>query len=60
MSDALTNRCPEHSDPFDCPDALICYSAEGGYGLIVHDGGQSFIAIGYCPWCGAKIGRNPD
>jgi hypothetical protein len=60
MDDALTNRCPEHSDPFDCPDALICFSAERGYGLIIHDGGRSFIGIAFCPWCGARIGKARD
>jgi hypothetical protein len=60
MDDALTNRCPEHSDPFDCPDALICFSAERGYGLIIHYCGRSFIGIAFCPWCGARIGKARD
>lgn len=25
------------------------------YGIIVHDGGESFIGIQYCPWCGKKL-----
>ncbi|HZY17518.1 MAG TPA: hypothetical protein VFE82_03505 [Ramlibacter sp.] len=25
------------------------------YGLIVHDGGSSAIAIAFCPWCGTKL-----
>jgi len=25
------------------------------YGLPVHDGGNSFIKISYCPWCSAKL-----
>ena len=25
------------------------------YGLIVHDGGTSVIAIKFCPWCGSKL-----
>ena len=24
-------------------------------GIIIHDGGQSFIKINYCPWCGRKL-----
>ena len=25
------------------------------YGLIIHDGGSSYIDIKYCPWCGSKL-----
>jgi predicted GNAT family acetyltransferase len=46
--------CERHTNPFDCPDALVL-KGEHGYGLIVHDGGSSSIAIAYCPWCGASL-----
>jgi hypothetical protein len=49
-------RCDQHPDPFDCPDTVVFYSAKGDrYGLIVHDGGTSYIAIKYCPWCGVSL-----
>ena len=48
--------CEEHSDPFECPDYLVYYSAEpAAYGLIVHDGGSSYVLIRFCPWCGARL-----
>jgi len=50
----LEQICPQHGSRFDCPDALIA-EANGGFGLIVHDGGQSFITISFCPWCGTKV-----
>ena len=43
-------------DPLKCPDVLIQYSPKfDEYGLIVHDGGESSIAISFCPWCGTKL-----
>jgi hypothetical protein len=56
MQDNVLYRCNQHPNPFDCPDNLIYYDAEERkYGLIVHDGGESFLTIEYCPWCGAKL-----
>jgi len=54
MSGQLAWSCPDHSDPFDCPDALITKSKHS-YGIIIHDGGSSFIEIAHCPWCGTKL-----
>jgi hypothetical protein len=54
MAFDLTRTCRQHSNRFDCPDMLIA-QARGGYGIIVHDGGSSFINIGFCPWCGTKL-----
>jgi hypothetical protein len=52
----VTSTCPQHEDRFDCPDALLHYSAPfDEYGIIVHDGGTSYVVIGFCPWCGAKL-----
>jgi hypothetical protein len=49
-------RCPDHPDPFECPDNLVHYSKQTQrYGLIIHDGGNSFVTIGFCPWCGARL-----
>jgi hypothetical protein len=48
--------CPDHPEQDDCPDALISYFAKRReYGLRIHDGGSSSIAINFCPWCGAKL-----
>jgi hypothetical protein len=57
----VENVCAAHPDRFDCPDCLIHYGAQtGGYGLIVHDGGSSMIAISYCPWCSAKLSNGSE
>jgi hypothetical protein len=50
----LNQRCNQHENRFDCPDALINLS-KGSYGLIVHDGASSVIEINFCPWCGIKL-----
>lgn len=50
------SQCERHPDRFDCPDALIHRAPSSGkYGLIIHDGGSSTIAIEHCPWCGRKL-----
>ncbi len=49
-------KCDIHKDSFDCPDNIINYSKKQNiYGIIIHDGGSSFIEIEYCPWCGKKL-----
>lgn len=57
MQEQADRRCECHPRPEDCPDALIACSDIGQqpYGIWIHDGGSSFIAIKYCPWCGKKI-----
>lgn len=56
MRSHVERRCEQHPNPFDCPDALVHYDPRSGtYGLIIHDGGSSFISIAYCPWCGATL-----
>lgn len=48
-------KCDRHTDPAECPDALIGYFGKSKtLGLLIHDGGSSFIAINYCPWCGTR------
>jgi hypothetical protein len=42
-----------HPDRVDCPDAFIA-DMNGGYGLMVHDGGSSAVKI-FCLWCGASL-----
>lgn len=56
MQDDLERVCPRHAARSDCPDALI-RRANGGYGLMIHDGGSSMIAISYCPWCGSRLSK---
>jgi hypothetical protein len=56
MAGRVNYRCETHPDVFDCPDNLIYYSAKfDEYGIIIHDGGSSFIVISFCPWCGTKL-----
>lgn len=56
MEEGLSLDCSQHEDVFECPDSLVYYSDRSNeYGLIVHDGGTSYVIIGYCPWCGAKL-----
>lgn len=46
--------CEQHSNPFDCPDAIIAYdSKQNEYGII-HGDRASTIKINCCPWCGVK------
>ena len=41
---------------FDDPDVLLVYVEKfDEYGIIIHDGGSSYILIDYCPWCGKKL-----
>jgi hypothetical protein len=36
--------------------AILCYSpADDEYGIMVHDGGDSYVTIQFCPWCGARL-----
>ena len=56
MKEAVETVCDQHADPFDCPDVLLYYTPKfDEYGIIVHDGGSSFLGIDYCPWCGSKL-----
>ncbi|WP_328387574.1 DUF6980 family protein [Nocardia sp. NBC_00416] len=56
MTSNLDWECQLHQDPYDCPDALVIFIAKfAEYGLIIHDGGTSFVAIDFCPWCGASL-----
>jgi hypothetical protein len=51
----LNWHCDLHDTCWECPDALIAQANES-YGLIIHDGGTSVIAISHCPWCGTLLG----
>jgi len=56
MADDLNRVCAVHADRSDCPDAFVA-EMNGGYGLMVHDGGSSAIEIAFCPWCGASLSQ---
>lgn len=56
MRSAVTFTCDQHSSPFDCADAVLVYNhVFDEYGLIIHDGGLSYLLIAHCPWCGAVL-----
>jgi hypothetical protein len=56
MTAQLTHRCEVHVDPADCPDVLVSYEERfDSYGLWIHDGGASVVAIAHCPWCGTAL-----
>lgn len=48
--------CVTHDDPYDCDVVMLC--DERGVGIVVRDGGSSFISIQYCPWCGTDLNRS--
>jgi hypothetical protein len=57
MRSNVERRCDQHPDPFDCPDTVIWQSALGDqYGLMIHNGGRSYVTIAFCPWCGTRLG----
>ncbi len=59
MQKQIEPSCALHTSPFDCPEALVHYDPVfAEYGLIVHDGGTSVAAIGFCPWCGQTLPRS--
>lgn len=56
MKRHLNFQCDVHTDPFQCADSLVIYIPRfDEYGIIIHDGGQSYDIINFCPWCGKKL-----
>jgi hypothetical protein len=56
MSRQIQHTCEAHPDLNDCPDSLVVYRSETGeFGLRIHDGGSSSMAIRHCPWCGTDL-----
>lgn len=51
--------CDLHSDPHDCPDVQVIWSAQHGPGLPIRDGGRSILCINFCPWCGTNLSKEP-
>ena len=56
MKKNIISDCCKHNEKFQCPDSLIYYDLiVDEYGLIIHDGGNSYITIKFCPWCGTEL-----
>lgn len=56
MTEQVEHTCDTCKDSFECPDALIYYDPKlAEYGIIVHNGGESYVTINFCPFCGAKL-----
>ncbi len=56
MRRQLEFRCADHADLSECPDSLVVLRENPTrFGIRVHDGGSSSIAIRYCPWCGKSL-----
>jgi hypothetical protein len=59
MSDIINYVCSEHGAKGCCADKLVCYDETfNEYGIIIHDGGMSYILINFCPWCGSKLPKS--
>jgi len=54
MERNLQHNCEVHIEPAHCPDSLVGFFGDE-YGLRIHDGGSSYVVIGYCPWCGTRL-----
>jgi len=56
MASALAFDCNQHADPFECADHLVVYNEVfDEFGIVVHDGGPSYVLIAHCPWCGTRL-----
>lgn len=56
MGMALDHSCEQHPTPFDCPDTVLVYNEPfNEYGIPVRDGGESYVLVTHCPWCGGKL-----
>ncbi|MDZ7734585.1 MAG: hypothetical protein U5R31_17210 [Acidimicrobiia bacterium] len=56
MAEQLTMDCTRHKSAYECADQLVTFIPKfREYGLIVHDGGESFVLIQHCPWCGSAL-----
>lgn len=53
---SMKDNVNTHEDGFDQPDTLIYYDEKfDEFGIIIHDGGMSYVDINFCPWCGQKL-----
>jgi len=52
----INQKCDEHKNIYDCSDIIFVYNEKfDEYGIVIHDAGNSYIVINYCPLCGAKL-----
>jgi hypothetical protein len=59
MAERLTMDCTQHASPYECTNQLVIFVPKlREYGLIIHDGGESFVLIQHCPWCGSRLPRS--
>ena len=58
MATHSTLNCIQHKDVHECPDVLVVWTGNGLPGLPVRDGGNSFVVINHCPWCGEHMENN--
>ena len=60
MRSNVERTCDVHLDLSDCPDLLIAFWPDpAAYGIRIHDGGSSVVAIAHCPWCGVALPISP-
>lgn len=56
MMEILNLDCNEGESSFQCSNSVMYYNEKfDEYGMIIHDGGSSYIKIDFCPWCGKKL-----
>jgi hypothetical protein len=56
IEQALQHLCEQHPTPFDCPDTVLVYNEPfNEYGIPVRDGGESYLIVTHCPWCGLEL-----
>jgi hypothetical protein len=54
MNEHVVTNC--NDDCFNDNCSLIYYGEKfDEFGIIIHDGGNSFLEINYCPWCGKRL-----
>ena len=56
MAAAARFDCDQHADPFDCADQIVVYNEVfDEFGIVVHDGGASYVLMTVCPGCGTRL-----
>ncbi|WP_084174964.1 DUF6980 family protein [Afifella pfennigii] len=59
MAAALEHDCPQHANPWQCPDTVLVYHEPfDEYGIPIRDGGMSYLRLAHCPWCGTPLPKS--